>query len=103
MQKNTITGNIVRITKVEGSGKILMTVADHYFKKGPDGKTVQETNFVPLEGFLPKGLTLRPGQLVAVSFIVRSFKSKAGDWRTANDIVSVDATLRSKAKMSGAA
>ena len=98
MQQNTIIGNIARMTGIPGTQKVFLTVADHYTQKDKAGKTVQKVNYVPLEGFLPEGLTLSVGQLVAVRFRVQSFQTKTGEYRTANDIVSIDVTLRSKGK-----
>ena len=98
MQQNTIVGNIARMTGIPGTQKVFLTVADHYTQKDKAGKTVQKVNYVPLEGFLPEGLTLSVGQLVAVRFRVQSFQTKTGEYRTANDIVSIDVTLRSKGK-----
>lgn len=98
MQQNIVIGNIARINTIEGSSKVFLTIADHYIGKGKDDKPVQKVNYVPVEGFLPKGLELQVGQLVAVSFRVQSFQTKEGAYRTANDIVSIDVTLRSKGK-----
>lgn len=98
MQQNIVIGNIARINKIEGTQKVFLTVADHYMTKGQDGKMVQKTNYVPVEGFLPESLTLTVGQLVAVNFRVQSFQTKDGTYKTANDIISIDVTLRSKGK-----
>lgn len=103
MQQNTIVGNISRITGIPGTQKVFLTIADHYTQKDKDGKAVQKVNYVPLEGFLPEGLILSVGQLVAVRFRIQSFQTKTGEYRTANDIVSIDVTLRSKGKADKAA
>ena len=98
MQQNIVIGNIARINTVDGTNKVFMTIADHFVQKDKTGKLVQKVNYVPVEGFLPKGLTLEVGQLVAVNFRVQSFQTKTGEYRTANDIISIDVTLRSKGK-----
>lgn len=101
MQNCTVVGNIVRINRIENTNKVFLTVADHYNGKNADGSYSQKTNFVPLEGFLPEGLKLTTGQLVGVAFRVTSYTTKpdaAGkvQYKTANDIVSIDVTLNSK-------
>ena len=58
---------------------------------------------MPLEGFLPEGLTLSVGQPGAVRFRIQSFQTRTGEYRTANDIGSIDVTLRSKGKNGKAA
>ena len=98
MQSCSIVGNIVRINTIQNTNKVFLTIADHYTVKGQDGKSEQRTNFVPLEGFLPTGLNLQVGQLVAATFRVSSFKDGSGMTKTANDIIGLDVTLRSKGR-----
>ncbi len=100
MQKNVVIGNIARITEIPDSNrKVYMSVADHYGTKNKDtGKYEKKTRFVPVEGFLPEGLNLKVGQLVAVEFTVNQYQKKDGSWAIGLNIDRIDVTLNNIGK-----
>ena len=101
MQNNIVIGNIGRIQNIEGTQKVYMDISDHYVTKDENGKYVKKTNWVPIEGFLPKGLTVKKGQLVAVRFRVTQYQKKDGSYGIANDLIDIDVTLNNAGKQSG--
>ena len=104
MQNCTIVGNITRITNVKDTSKVYVVVADHELVKKEGGGFEQVPNYVTLEGFVPTGLKLEVGMLLGATFKVRTYKTKQVTkdgkpiYKTANDVINWDLTLRSPAK-----
>lgn len=99
MQNCIVVGNVGSIREIENSNrKVYMSIADHYVSKDENNNRVKKTRWVNVEGFLPTGLDIKVGQLVAVKFIVTSYKKKDGTWATANDIIDIDVTLNNMSK-----
>lgn len=102
MQNCVVIGNVGSIREIANSNrKAYLTIADHYVGKDANGNKVKKTNWVSVEGFIPEGLKIEVGQLVAVKFRVTSYQKKDGTYATANDIESIDVTLNSKKNANG--
>ena len=99
MQHNLIIGNVARITKVEGTNKAYITVADNENRKDPSDPTgkryVQHTNFITLQAFIPEGLNISKGDLLAATYVQRTYTTRDGKFATANDVTRLNVTIRS--------
>ena len=105
-QKNSIVGNIgsirvqkdnqwVLVDKLTGSEngtKAFVSIADHFWSKKEEK---QMTRFIPLQAFVPKGMTISKGQLIGVDFVVNPYTDSDGMTSIAFDIVGWDLSLRS--------
>ena len=98
MQHNMVIGNVASIRRLNDSNKVFITLADHYNGKDENGNYVQKVNYVPLEGFLPKGLEIVKGQLVAATFRVTQYKTRDNQYKTACDIVDIEVRLNNISK-----
>lgn len=109
MQRNAIVGNIAKIM-VKNAGekwdsvqsvkggengtKVFVNIADHYWNKD---KGEQITRFVPMQGFVPRNLTIEVGMLVDVEFFINTY-TKGGEPNVSMDITHWDVSLRSANK-----
>ena len=113
-QKNSIVGNDAKIlvknadekweavqsTKGGEKGtKVFVNIADHYWNKD---KGEQITRFVPMQGFVPRNLTVQVGMLVDVEFVINTY-TKDGMSNVSMDITHWDVSLRSANKQQAAA
>ena len=103
-QRNTIIGNIASIrindnnnwvlcdtvTDMNGGTKIFLSIADRYWSSKLQSL---ETRFIPFQAFIPEGMTIRKGQLVAADFIVNPYVDKDGYTSIAFDIINFDFSL----------
>lgn len=96
MQNCTVVGNVARVNKVEGSNKVYIVVADHKLIKNTEGKYEQVTNYINLEGFIPRNLNIEVGRLIGATFEIKSYKKKDGTYATANNIIYLDTTMYNK-------
>lgn len=109
MQRNSIVGNIAKIM-VQGADKqwdsvqsvkggengtkVFVNIADHYWSKDKGG---QITRFVPMQGFVPRNLTIEVGMLVDVEYFINTY-AKDGMSNVSMDITHWDVSLRSANK-----
>lgn len=103
-QRNTVIGNIANIrinennnwvlcdtvTGMIGGTKIFLSIADRYWSSKLQSL---ETRFIPFQAFIPEGMTIRKGQLVAADFIVNPYVDKDGYTSIAFDIINFDFSL----------
>ena len=109
MQRNSIAGNVAKIMVKNAEGtwdsvqsvkggengtKVFVTIADHYWSKS---KGEQITRFVPMQGFVPKNLTIQVGMLVNAEFVINTYK-KDGISNVSMDVTHWDESLRSANK-----
>ena len=109
MQRNSIAGNVAKIMVKNAEGtwdsvqsvkggengtKVLRIIADHYWRKS---KGEQITRFVPMQGFVPKNLTIQVGMLVNAEFVINTYK-KDGISNVSMDVTHWDVSLRSANK-----
>ena len=109
MQRNSIAGNVAKIMVKNAEGtwdsvqsvkdgengtKVFVTIADHYWSKS---KGEQITRFVPMQGFVPKNLTIQVGMLVNAEFVINTYK-KDGISNVSMDVTHWDVSLRSANK-----
>ena len=109
MQRNSIAGNLAKIMVKNAEGtwdsvqsvkggengtKVFVTIADHYWSKS---KGEQITRFVPMQGFVPKNLTIQVGMLVNAEFVINTYK-KDGISNVSMDVTHWDVSLRSANK-----
>ncbi|MDE7282835.1 MAG: hypothetical protein K2N85_04515 [Lachnospiraceae bacterium] len=109
MQRNSIVGNIAKIM-VQGADKqwdsvqsvkggengtkVFVNIADHYWSKDKGG---QITRFIPMQGFVPRNLTIEVGMLVDVEYFINTY-TKDGMSNVSMDITHWDVSLRSANK-----
>lgn len=106
MQRNSIIGNVAKIMTKNADGnweavssvkgdengtKVFVNIADHYWNKNKGG---QVTRFVPMQGFVPRNLTIEVGMLVDVEFVINTY-TKDGMSNVSMDIMRWDVSLRS--------
>lgn len=103
-QRNTVIGNITNVrinennewvlcdtvTGMTGGTKIFLSIADRYWSTKLQSL---ETRFIPFQAFIPEGMTIRKGQLVAADFIVNPYVDKDGYATIAFDIINFDFSL----------
>ncbi|EOS29358.1 hypothetical protein C804_03536 [Lachnospiraceae bacterium A4] len=109
MQRNSIVGNVAKIMvknadekweavqSIKGGEKgtkVFVNIADHYWNKD---KGEQITRFVPMQGFVPRNLTVQVGMLVDVEFVINTY-TKDGMSNVSMDITHWDVSLRSANK-----
>lgn len=109
MQRNSIVGNVAKIMvknadekweavqSIKGDEKgtkVFVNIADHYWNKD---KGEQITRFVPMQGFVPRNLTVQVGMLVDVEFVINTY-TKDGMSNVSMDITHWDVSLRSANK-----
>lgn len=101
MQRNSIIGNVAKIMvknaeekwesvqSVKGGEKgtkVFVNIADHYWSKN---KGEQITRFVPMQGFVPRNLTIQVGMLVDAEFVINTY-AKDGIANVSMDITHWD-------------
>lgn len=103
-QRNTVIGNITRIrtnennswvlcdtvTGMKGGTKIYLSITDRYWSAKLQGFGIR---YIPFQAFIPEGMTIRKGQLVAADFIVNPYVDKDGYTSIAFDIINFDFSL----------
>ena len=109
MQRNSIVGNIAKIMVQdtdekwdsvqsvkggENGTKVFVNIADHYWSKDKGG---QITRFIPMQGFVPRNLTIEVGMLVNVEYFINTY-AKDGMSNVSMDITRWDGLLRSANK-----
>lgn len=109
MQRNNLIGNVTKImtknaggswesvSSVKGgedSTKVFVNIADHYWNKN---KGEQVTRFVPMQGFVPRNLTIEVGMLVDVEYVINTY-TKDNISNVSMDIMHWDVSLRSANK-----
>ncbi len=109
MQRNNLIGNVAKIMKKNAGGswesvssvkggengtKVFVNIADHYWNKN---KGEQVTRFVPMQGFVPRNLTIEVGMLVDVEYVINTY-TKDNISNVSMDIMHWDVSLRSANK-----
>lgn len=103
-QRNTIIGYIANIrvnennnwvlqdsvTGMKEGTKVFLSIADRYWSAKLQNF---ETRFIPFQAFIPEGMTIRKGQLVAADFIVNPYIDNEGYTSIAFDIINFDFSL----------
>ena len=78
----------------ENGTKVFVNIADHYWSKDKGG---QITRFIPMQGFVPRNLTIEVGMLVDVEYFINTY-AKDGMSNVSMDITHWDVSLRSANK-----